>query len=142
MSDEPRDVELPISLEKVCYVVMRARQFEVKEDVVEAEYGGNQSDEAFRQVLEDYRDDPTFVELVSFVRALTSDERRALIALAWIGRGDFTREEWSDAVDLARREHDDHAAEYLLGTPLLPDLLEEGLAAFDLSCIGDERNHL
>jgi hypothetical protein len=142
VSDQPRDAELPINLEKVCYIVVRARQFDVKEDVVEADYGGNQADEGFRQVLEDHRDDPTFDELVAFINALDSDERCALIALVWIGRGDFTRAEWDEAVALARREHEAHAMRYLLGTPLLPDLLEEGLAAFDLSCLGDERNHL
>src|SRR3954469_22370872 len=54
VSDQPRDDELPINLEKVCYIVVRARQFDVKEEVVEADYGGNQADEGFRQVLEDY----------------------------------------------------------------------------------------
>jgi hypothetical protein len=34
----------------------------------------------------------------------------------------------------ARRAHNSRTAEYLMGQPMLGDLLEEGLAAFDLSC--------
>jgi hypothetical protein len=36
----------------------------------------------------------------------------------------------------AEQQHNDRTAAYLIGTPLLPDLLEEGLAKFDLSCEG------
>jgi hypothetical protein len=142
VSDLPKDPELSINVDKVCHVVVKARQFDVKEGVVEPDFGGNQIDEGFRQVLADSPDDSTFAELRAFIRALSTDERCALIALMWIGRGDYGRSEWNEAVELARREHDDHAAEYLLGTALLPDLLEEGLAAFDESCTDFERDHL
>jgi hypothetical protein len=141
VSDPRTDPELPINVDKVCHVVVKARQFEVKEGVVEPDYGGNQIDDGFQQVLADTPDDPTYAELRAFIRALSIDERCALIALMWIGRGDYGRSEWNEAVALAQREHDAHAAEYLLGTALLPDLLEEGLAAFDESCTDFERDH-
>jgi hypothetical protein len=140
--DQSQEPSLPINVDKVCHVVVKARQFDVKEGVAEPDFGGNQIDEGFRQVLADSPDDPTYTELRDFIRDLPSDERCALIALMWIGRGDYGRKEWDDAITLARREHEEHAAEYLLGTPLLPDLLEEGLAAFDESCADFERDLL
>jgi hypothetical protein len=143
--DTPEDSDLPdlpINVDKVCHVVVKARQFDVKEGVVESDYGGNQIDDEFRPVLADSPDDPTYAELRAFIRALSSDERCALIALMWIGRGDYGPSEWNDAMELARREHELQADEYLLGTALLPDLLEEGLAAFDENCTDFERNHL
>jgi hypothetical protein len=139
---DPPLIDLPINVDTVCHVVVKARQFDVKEGVVEPDNGGNQVDDIFRSVLEDTPDDPTYAELRAFIRALSSDDRCALIALMWIGRGDYGRAEWNDAVDLARREHEEHAADYLLGTALLPDLLEEGLAAFDETCTAFERDHL
>jgi len=62
------------------------------------------------------------------------DEQCELVALVWVGRGDHTAAEWSEALRLARQEHNDRTSEYLLGTPLLADYLGEGLSQFDLSC--------
>jgi hypothetical protein len=56
------------------------------------------------------------------------------LALAWLGRGDFTIEEWRDGLAQVRDVRQHHTADYLLGTPLLADFLEEGLAQFELSC--------
>ena len=47
---------------------------------------------------------------------------------------DFVIVEVDEALRIATEEHNNRTAEYLLGIPLLPDYLEEGLAAFELSC--------
>jgi hypothetical protein len=131
-----------VNLEKVCFIVVKARQFDAKEGMVEEDYGGNETDEGFRKVLEDTADDPAYEELCAFINAMTDDERIELVALCWTGRGDFTPSEWSAAIELATRERNNRTAEYLLGTPLLGDYLEEGLAAFGLSCTDIEKDHL
>ena len=75
-------------------------------------------------------------ELVEYVRDLDADETAALIALAWIGRGDYEPKDWESAVRAAneRGENDEPAWRYLLGLPLLPDFLEDALSAFGCSC--------
>ncbi|HLY04200.1 MAG TPA: DUF3775 domain-containing protein [Rhizomicrobium sp.] len=75
-----------------------------------------------------------YTELLAFIRALDVEERISLVALAWVGRGTYEADEWQQALDTARAEHNQRTAEYLLGLPLLGDYLEEGLAAFDLDC--------
>jgi hypothetical protein len=132
MADTPA-----INIEAVCRVVLKARQFDAKEGVVEAQYGANPIDENFRGVLGPLKGDPVLVELTTFLRDLNEDEQCELVALTWTGRGDFTRADWSEALKLARERHGQGpTAEYLLGIPLLPDYLSEGLAAFGLSCEG------
>ena len=123
-----------IAVEKVCRLIVKARQFDAKEDVVAEDYGSNPADEDFRSVLASYGDDPVYQELKTFIDDLDIDEQCELVALTWIGRGDFSRVEWNRALELARQEHTERTAEYLLGTPLLADYLEEGLAQFDESC--------
>jgi hypothetical protein len=59
---------------------------------------------------------------------LNEDERIDLIALVWVGRGDFDRAEWPEARGLARERQEKKASDYLLGMPTLSDYLEEGLA--------------
>jgi len=124
-----------IDLDKVCWVILKAREFDAKTAPVEEEPGSNPIDEDMREVLEDLPDDPVEEELKAFIDSLNEDEQVELVALAWVGRGSFSAEEWPEAVAEARRAHNDRTAEYLLGMPLLSDYLEEGLAAFGLSCV-------
>ncbi len=125
---------ITIDPDKVCHIIVKARAFDAKEEVVEEDYGSNPADEDMREVLQDYPDDPTYDELREFIAALNEDEQIELVALTWLGRGSFTAEEWEEAKAEASRAHNDRTAEYLLGMPLLADYLAEGLAAFGVSC--------
>ena len=133
---------LQASPEKICFIVVKAREFDVPEDVVEEDVGSNPADEDFREVLADYPDDPTLEEIKSFIDDLNDDEQAELVALVWLGRGDYAAKEWNRAVADARARHQGSTADYLLGTPMLPDLIEEGLSQLDVSCEEFERGHL
>ena len=119
---------LTISPEKVCYVIVKARELDVKVAPEEL------YDEGMGRILDDYSDDPTFEELKSFLEAQSDDELAELLALTWIGRGDYTVEEWREVLSQIRDVRDRHTVDYLLGTPLLPDYLEESLAQFGHTC--------
>ena len=134
--------ELNISPEKVCYLVIKAREFDAKVEPVEPDPGSNPGDSGVREILEDYADDPTFAELHTAIDDLNDDEVIDLIALAWLGRGDFAKDEWGEARTLARERHRRRSADYLLGMPALGDYLEEGLTALGRSCEGYEINRL
>ncbi len=133
---------LSIAPEKVCFVVIKARAFDVKVDVIEPDPGSNPTDDDMREVLEDYEDDPTFDELKDFIDSLNIDEQIDLVALTWLGRGDGTKNEWSDLVQQAKDSRSDHTAEYLLGIPLLGDYLEEALSQLGFFCDEEEIGHL
>lgn len=133
---------LQTNLEKICFVVVKAREFDVPEDVVEEDPGSNPTDDGDRAVLAAYPDDPTYEELKTFIEGLNEDEQAELVALVWLGRGDYEARNWSTALKEARARHTGSTADYLLGTPLLADLLEEGLAALGLSCNEFEMGHL
>lgn len=133
---------LELDINKVCYIIVKARELDVQVEVEEPDYGSGAVDDSFRQVLQAYSDDPTFDELKEAIDDLNIDEQCQLVALTWVGRGDYTAEEWADALTTARDAHSDHTALYLIGIPLLADYLEEGLSAFDLSCEDFEMGHL
>jgi hypothetical protein len=123
-----------INTDKVCFIIAKARMFDVKEGVSDPDSGSNAADDEMIDVLEDFPDDPTRQELVAFIRALDEEEQINLVALAWIGRGTYDASDWDEALETARDEHNARTAEYLLGLPLLGDYLEEGLDAFGESC--------
>jgi hypothetical protein len=131
--------DLAISAEKVAEIVTKARQFDVKDVVTDPDSASNASDDAMLSVLEDHGDDPVRTELSAIIRGLNEDEQVDLVALAWLGRGDGDIDDWADLRAEASRAHNKRTAEYLLGTPLLGDLLEEGLVQFGHSLEEFER---
>jgi hypothetical protein len=138
----PPGVVLGINPDKVCHVIVKARAFDVKEDVSDPDSGSNAADDGMTDVLEDLPDsvDATRIELLEFIRALDEDEQINLVALAWVGRGTYDIGEWREALNVARTEHNKRTAEYLLKLPLLGDYLDEGLAAFGENCESFDEN--
>ena len=124
---------LSISPEKLCFIVAKAREFDVKDVVTDPDPASNASDDAMMSVLEDHPDDPTYEELRSFIGALTQDEQIDLVALTWLGRGDGTLDEWDDLREEAARAHNRRTAAYLLGKPMLADHLEEAMNQLGIS---------
>jgi hypothetical protein len=125
---------LTISPETVCYVIVKAREFDVKVDPADPDSGSNPTDDDEIDILEDLADDPTFEEVSGVLGALNDDESLDLVALTWIGRGDYTSEDWDEARDQAREIPLKDRPRYLLGTPLLGDFLEDGLSELGHSC--------
>jgi hypothetical protein len=140
--DTVEPTELQISPEKVCFVVIKAREFDVKDAVTEPDPGSNPSDDQMAAVLEDHADDPVVEELSSFIGAMSEDEQIDLVAMAWLGRGDYTADDWPSVREEAARAHNQRTAAYLLGMPMLGDFLEEGLSLLGYSCEPFEMNRL
>jgi hypothetical protein len=124
---------LAIPLEKLAYIITKAREFDVEVPPVDEESGSNPSDDAEWDVLQSGADNPTYQELVDAINSLSDPERIELLALTWLGRGDYSKEDWREALEEARRIHDEKEADYLVGTPLLADYLEEGLSELGYS---------
>jgi hypothetical protein len=135
MSDIPSDEwDLSILPEQVCYIVIKAREFDAKDAALDEDDGSNATDDGMVSVLEDSDEDPVSEELTAFIDALSEDAQIDLVALAWLGRGDDDRSGWDDLRQEAEDQHNEHTSAYLLGLPLLADYLEEGLSQFGQSC--------
>ena len=118
---------------KVCFVVEKSREL-LSEDEGVAPDASNPSDDGGRRVLTDAAYAPIRQELAQFIESVDVDEAAALVALAWIGRGDFEPDDWRIAVTQAGERREGPTSTYLLGMPLLPDYLEEALSLYGHSC--------
>ena len=123
---------------KVCFVIEKAQEL-FSEDVGASPDASNPSDDGERVFLTGAANHAIGRELVEFIRDLDVDEAAALVALAWIGRGDFEADDWKSAVAAANDRHEGPTWKYLLGIPLLPDYLADALSAFGRSCEDYER---
>jgi hypothetical protein len=144
--DTRADDVLTITTEQVCFIIVKAREFDVKEADDEQDSGSNPSDNREMEVLEDLPNDPVQQEITGFISAMNEDEQVDLVALAWLGRDpDSALEDWpairEDAAN-ARASSRLSTARYLLGIPTLGDDLEEGLSMFRRSCEDVEMGRL
>jgi uncharacterized protein DUF3775 len=126
--------ELSVSPEKVCFLIFKAREFDAKETPSETDPASNPSDDKDIAVLEDQPDDPVVEEITSLIESLSQDEQIDLVALTWLGRDDYSADDWSAVREEAARAYNGQTARYLLGIPQLGDFLEEGLSMLGHSC--------
>jgi len=132
---------LRIPLDQLAYIVEKAREFDEETEPADGDSGSNPSDDRDVAILEDTADNPTQQELAAALESLDEGQRIELLALMWVGRGDFDASEWRDALAQARDSHDEQEPGYLMGTPLLADYLEAGLDALGYS-LDDEQDRL
>jgi hypothetical protein len=133
-TEDQDESPLTISTEKVCFIIIKAKEFDAKDEVTEPDPGSNPSDDMDVEVLEEHEDDPVVEELTSLINSLSEDEQIDLVALAWLGRDDYSASDWATVREEAARAHKQRTAEYLLGMPLVGDFLEEGLSMLGYSC--------
>jgi hypothetical protein len=132
---------LQTSLEQLAYIIEKAREFDAETEPVIRDSGSNPTDDRDVAILEDTDENPTPQELAAALDSLNEDQRIEILALMWIGRGDFDASDWREALAQARDAHDELETEYLMGTPLLADYLEAGLDALGYS-LDDEQDRL
>ena len=125
---------LHIPLDTICYIIAKAREFQAKEEVVIPETPSSPTEDWALQILADHSGDYTLTELMECIGEMSQRQRAELIALMWVGRGDYSLDEWEEAVDEAIGDYSVRAAHYLIAHPMVSDDLEEGLIAHGYSC--------
>jgi len=127
--------ELAINPEKVCAFIEAAREVAGLVPSTAGDSTTTGDDSPLTTMVEPAEgSDPRRREMVSFVGGLDAEEQANLLALIMLGRGDFSLEEWDDALIAARDAIDDKSADFMIGDPALPAYLMETLEAFDESC--------
>ena len=131
-------------LETLCRIILRAREYEAQTpsdyDAGEAADNVDDDNEAALSVLDDAINDSVEEELRSILEDLGEDQLTEVLAFCWVGAGTYDVSDWDEALQEAQDMNDDGTGEgivdELLDMPMLPSVLEAGLAAFDLNCDG------
>ncbi|AGA32256.1 hypothetical protein TVNIR_0554 [Thioalkalivibrio nitratireducens DSM 14787] len=119
---------LSINLDTVLWVVRATREFHAKEEVVfpDDSPDGNDGDWAM-QILADHGSDLTLQELRIGLRGLEPGQQAELLALKWLGRGDYGSSEWEEAKREALENWSPEVMDRLIATPLISEYLLEAL---------------
>lgn len=124
---------MALPVQTLAFIIEKAREFDAQVDDDDPDSGSNATDDRMVAILEGGPDNPVEQELTATLRNLHDDELTELLAILWVGRGDFDRESWADALRQAREAKNKRIVRYLVGTPMLGDLIEEGLAELGVS---------
>ena len=127
-------VMLNVNPDTVCFLILKARVFHSQEEVVVPDEPDSPADDWARQALADHAGDSVFQEFKATIDDLEPDQQQALVALMWIGRDEFSADEWAEALLEARRNWGENTAEYLIAHPQLADYLLEGLNLLGYGC--------
>jgi len=129
------DIEPDLTLDPdaAFYIALKAREYAAKVEDTDPDEGSNPTDDGNVDVLETQSDDAVEEELRGVIDSLNEDQRLDLIALAWVGRGDFDFGEWAEARESAREVDPAQTAQYLLDMPPLADYLEASLSELGYS---------
>lgn len=142
MSERERGgaVELNVDADYVRLIVAkgRAAMFEVPDgeaDMAEEEHDLDPAT-AIREddpslLSEERAPDATRAETAAMIDSLNVDEQAELIALTWIGRGDYDPSEFEAAVGEAKSRADGPASALLFEMEIFPSHLANGLDAYE-----------
>ena len=119
--------EIDLNRDTVQFIIDKSHEFHARDDVTFAEEPEIADEFWSSQVRADFGGDPYYQELKTTINDLEPDQQISLVALMWLGRGDFSVAEWHEALQEAAESWNDHTADYLIGTSLLADYLAEGL---------------
>ena len=113
---------IDLNPENVYFIIEKMREFHAKEAVSIPEVPTSPTDDWALQVLADHLDDSSYGEACAAIDDLEPDQQITLVALMWLGRGDYSIDEWDEAL-----AYNGRTADYLSATPMVADYLEEGL---------------
>lgn len=126
--------ELDLNPDIVRSIIDKVHEFHSQDDVTFPDEEPELVDAEFAlEAVSDYTEDPYYQELKIAIDDLEPDQQVQLVTLMWIGRGDYSIDEWDEALAFAEENWTDHTAEYLIGTSLVADFLAEGLDQVETS---------
>lgn len=124
---------LEVNTETLCRLIDLAEEFHAHQNVDITEEPETIDDWA-AEPLEPHEENSFLIEFRSVMDGLNPDEQQQIVALLWLGRGDYELDEWDEALEYAAEAWTPTTADYLIAHPLIADHLSTGMEAFGLHC--------
>lgn len=122
---------LNINPDIVRNIIQYAKEFYVKEPASLTDKPGQYPEEYdWTQYLADHEDDLNYQQAIKQIDDLEPDQQITLIAMLYLGRGDYDKADWQQALEEAKNNWNEKTGEYLMKHPQLPEYLEEALTQF------------
>lgn len=120
---------IDVSTETVQRLVALAREIHTQDSSGPSEDAVNPTGDLAVQMIAGQPRDMCAGEFRCIIEDLEPDQQQQVVALMWLGRGDFSAEEWQEVTELAEQRWSEETADYLLAHPMLSEELTAGLEA-------------
>lgn len=110
---------MKIEPQKVRNILAKIKHFQGKID----EYPKLTTQEDTSHILSD----PEYQNLLATINNLPPDQQATLVALMYVGQGDFKKSELAEAFNVAQNQLTRHIGQYLLSQPNVINHIENGL---------------
>lgn len=120
---------IDLNTETVANIAEYAREFQTAASMETETAPDTMTDDAAFEKLTEWHGDNSYVALKNAIDDLEPDQQVTLVALMWLGRGDYEIDEWQEALTYAEEAVGVTTADYLIATPLLADYLQAGLSS-------------
>ena len=123
--------ELRMDPEKVCAFIETAREVAGKVASTSGDRTTTGDDSKLETIVDEpgqdlYEGDERRRQMVEFVAGLNVEGQTDLLALIWLGRGDYDIAEWGDALEEAEARIAARDPDYMIGDASLPEYLGTG----------------
>jgi len=144
-ADEPPKNEPPnapepalsIPVDTVYFIIDKLREYDSRDMLAEPVEDPcpleSEDVDVLREQENEYRNAAVLQELHSVIDDLPEDQQVDLVALTWLGRDNCSATDWRSIREEAAMAHNARTTDYLLGTSMASDFLEEGLSTLGLS---------
>ncbi len=133
-TDPAEGIELEVNPDDVCQLIQLARDFHAQDAVALPDEPSKPDMSLSAAAMQPHAGNPLVEEFRAIIEDLDRSQQVQVVALLWLGRGDYDTEEWETLMEDAADAWSDHTADYLLAHPLLADQLLEGLEMLGHSC--------
>lgn len=133
-NDPGDDINLEVNPDDVCQLIQLARDFHAQDAVVVPDEPPTPLMSLSAETMETHAGDPLLEEFHTIIEDLDRSQQVQVVALLWLGRGDYDVEEWDALLEDADDAWSERTADYLLAHPLLADQLLDGLELLGHSC--------
>lgn len=133
---------LSVSADTVATLILEARAYDEVIPEIDVEDGADELDERDAPPHDEAIGNPARKVLIAAIESLTEEQQETLVALTWLGRGDYSVEEWDEALSMAAERDNGQIATYLAGIPMMADYLEAAAATLGLDLSDTDANSM
>jgi hypothetical protein len=100
------------------------------DEVLVPETTSSPADTLSLPIVDKLKNSPIYQELYAFISNIELEQKAILLAVIWLGRGEYTHGEWNKALEKAKEYRHELIPEYIITLPDVCVYLKKGLEIY------------
>jgi hypothetical protein len=105
------------------------------DEVLVPETTSSPADTLSLPIVDKLKNTSIYQELYTFINDIELEQKAILLAIIWLGRGEYTHEEWNKAIEKAKEYQPELIPEYIITLPDVCIYLKRGLEIYSQNAL-------